>query len=145
MASVNIIDLMDRGFEYDKSAETSIDETNKKRYSDLATETHESIYNEISKQVETANISEETKNQVKETVEDSKKYVLNLAYSKVLLKEAEQKLAEVTATHEQVVDDVMNLAGDMVIASAEATGNALPTDADLYSEADQSMEGSRSR
>lgn len=141
MANVSIVDLMDRGLEYDKSAETAIDETNKKRYSDLATETHESIYNEISKQVETANISEETKNQVKETVEDSKKYVLNLAYSNVLLKEAEERLNKASVN----IDQVKELAGDMVIASAEATGNALPTDADLYSEANQSIEGSRSR
>ena len=147
MTDVSIIDLMDRGYEYDKSAETSIDENNKKRYSDLAGKTHEDIYNAIINQVEKANVSEEMKAEVKAMAEDSKKFVLDFdrAYTNVLLKEAEQKLAEVTATHEQVVDDVMSLAGDMVIAGAEATGNALPSDESLYSEADQSIEGSRSR
>ena len=77
MTDVSIIDLMDRGYEYDKSAETSIDENNKKRYSDLAGKTHEDIYNAIINQVEKANVSEEMKAEVKAMAEDSKKFVLD--------------------------------------------------------------------
>ena len=143
MTDVSIIDLMDRGYEYDKSAETSIDENNKKRYSDLAGKTHEDIYNAIINQVEKANVSEEVKAEVKTMAEDSKKFVLDFdrAYTNVLLNEAEERLNKASVN----IDQVKELAGDMVIASAEATGNALPSDESLYSEADQSIEGSRSR
>ena len=143
MTDVSIIDLMDRGYEYDKSAETSIDENNKKRYSDLAGKTHEDIYNAIINQVEKANVSEEVKAEVKTMAEDSKKFVLDFdrAYTNVLLNEAEERLNKASVN----IDQVKELAGDMVIASAEATGNALPSDESLYSEADQSIEEGKSR
>nr|MBP3258995.1 hypothetical protein [Bacilli bacterium] len=145
MTVTEIEEKMAQTLYYGNAKERAITEEEKARFAGLEAQGHEKAVNMIVEMSKTPEAQAKMTPEEKENFDLTVSSMFDRVTTNVLMKEAEQKLAEVTATHEQVVDDVMNLAGDMVIASAEATGNALPTDADLYSEADQSIEGSRSR